>query len=426
MRLILLFLSVVSFIGFAQIPSEYGWTEAVANKYFFDSLEFHVSFDDFKRLHPEIKGNAALISEIEKENPRGIVVDFGSSDYYFEKGIKLNSKIVLNGSGIDSTKFIFDLVKVDHLIEVKGKRKITNIDLVDCSINQGFLECSDSSLIEGRVYWFYFSQNDDERMTSDWAKGKSGQIIAANYKSGMLYYDSHLRIQPENKRMPSIVELDMASKVGIENLTIINRSPASTPQERFSNIAFIYANNCWVENVKSTFCNYAHLQLDYSAFCSITAYQADSAFCYGGGGVGYGVVFQNAASSNSLMYSKFNHLRHSILFQIGANGNVAYQNISTNPYWTGNLHRRNRAGDIVFHGNYPYCNLVCKNKCNTIVFDRSHGLNGPNNWVHDNTVTGYGILMSRNSSLKAQSIRRNIILKGKLRVVKGTNVFSIE
>ena len=75
----------------------------------------------------------------------------------------------------------------------------------------------------------------------------------------------------------------------------------------------------------------------------------------------------------------FNHLRHSMILQAGANGNIFSYNYSYDPYWTGVFFPANSAGEIVLHGNWPYANLFEGNDVGNIVIDNSHDANGPHN-----------------------------------------------
>ncbi|MCB0664830.1 MAG: hypothetical protein KDC80_03365, partial [Saprospiraceae bacterium] len=120
------------------------------------------------------------------------------------------------------------------------------------------------------------------------------------------------------------------------------------------------------------------------------------AFDYGGGGKAYGVVLHGSASLCLVENNIFNHLRHSILLQSGANGNVISFNYSTDPFWTS--FPNNIAGDIVCHGNYPFLNLFDHNIGQNIVVDNSHGANGPYNTFFRNRAELYGILMSATNS----------------------------
>jgi len=92
----------------------------------------------------------------------------------------------------------------------------------------------------------------------------------------------------------------------------------------------------------------------------------------------------------------FMHLRHSMIVQAGANGNVFAYNYSFDPFWTSTP--SNSAGDMVLHGNYPYSNLFEQNICRNIVIDDSHGTSGPHNTFFRNRAEGYGIFFSANNT----------------------------
>ena len=94
----------------------------------------------------------------------------------------------------------------------------------------------------------------------------------------------------------------------------------------------------------------------------------------------------------------FNHLRHSMILQAGANGNIFSYNYSYDPYWTGVFFPANSAGEIVLHGNWPHANLFEGNDVGNIVIDNSHDANGPHNTFFRNRAGGYGIFFSDTSS----------------------------
>jgi hypothetical protein len=95
----------------------------------------------------------------------------------------------------------------------------------------------------------------------------------------------------------------------------------------------------------------------------------------------------------------FDHLRHSMILQAGANGNVFCYNYSVNPFWTGSaLLPSNSAGDMVLHGNYVFANLFEQNDGQNIVIDNSHGGNGPLNTFFRNRASLWGIFFSDTTS----------------------------
>jgi hypothetical protein len=159
--------------------------------------------------------------------------------------------------------------------------------------------------------------------------------------------------------------------------------------------------------------------LEYAVNCEVIGCEISAAHDYGNGGKAYGITLQFGTSDCLVMGNKLNDLRHSIVLQAGANGNVIFKNSSDNPYWSDVRLPEDSAGDIVLHGNYVYANLFEANMCQTIVVDNSHGRNGPDNIFFMNLVNGYGIIVHRKSPGQAfinNEIAPNKWPKGRYRV----------
>ena len=105
----------------------------------------------------------------------------------------------------------------------------------------------------------------------------------------------------------------------------------------------------------------------------------------------------------------FDNLRHSMILQAGANGNVFAYNYSQNPFWTGVSGPSNAAGDLVLHGNYTYTNLLEGNIVQNIVIDDSHGINGPFNTFFRNRAELFGLFMNNNPASSQQNFIGNEI-----------------
>jgi hypothetical protein len=121
---------------------------------------------------------------------------------------------------------------------------------------------------------------------------------------------------------------------------------------------------------------------------------------YGDGGRGYGVVMHFGTGDCLIENNVFEHLRHSILLQAGANGNVITYNYSHDPFWstTSPFIPSNSAGELVLHGNYVYRNLFEMNSVQNIVIDNSHGPNGPYNTFLRNRASLFGLFFSADNS----------------------------
>jgi hypothetical protein len=182
------------------------------------------------------------------------------------------------------------------------------------------------------------------------------------------------------------------SHCGVSCLSLINQTPSVVIQR--SNIYLAYSVNCFIRGIESVRADFGHISTERSGHCEVSANYFHHATAYGDGGQGYGVNLQLNANDYLVINNNFDHLRHSMLLQSGANGNVFRNNYSTDPYYA--QFPSNFAGDIVLHGNYPYANLFEQNVANNLYVDASHGKNGPYNVFLRNRVKLYGIIMSSN------------------------------
>lgn len=236
-------------------------------------------------------------------------------------------------------------------------------------------------------------EEDDSLITSDWALHTTGQIMRVGAVSGdTLFLESPLRRGYRLSEQARAVPLNMARNIGIERLRLV-REDATVSQT--SNIRFDLVADSWIQCVESYNANFGHIDLRRSMHVTVEGSYMQDGFAYGSGGKAYGVVLHSTTGDCLVTGNRFKHLRHSMLLQSGANGNVLSYNYSTGPHWTevGPL-PANSAGDLVLHGNYPYLNLFEGNDVAHIVIDDSHVANGPFNTVFRNRAHLYGIFMS--------------------------------
>ncbi len=321
------------------------------------------------------------------------VVYFPAGNYFFQSAVNLPDSVILRGAGADVSVLTFDLNgSGSNLISITGSSTAITTPLTNTAAKRdSILTVSASSPFSPGDY-IYLGDVDNSVVFSSWAYGSSGQVNVIDSISGnTLFLRDALRRNYVMGRTPSIKKILPAAHCGIECLKI-DRLDATVSQT--SAIAMTYARDCWVKAVESNNCNFAHVEISWSTDIEISGCYFHHAFAYGGGGQGYGVALQYASGNCLVTNNCFNHLRHSILFQAGANGNVSSYNYSVDPYWTS--FPANSAGDIVMHGNYPYCNLIEGNISQNIVVDASHGINGPHNLFFRNRAELYGIIMSTN------------------------------
>jgi hypothetical protein len=159
-----------------------------------------------------------------------------------------------------------------------------------------------------------------------------------------------------------------------------------------------------------------HVALVSSTQCAVTGCYFHHAHEYDGGGSGYGVRLESKTGECRIENNIFQHLRHSMLVQAGANGNVFGYNYSREPVRT--EFPSEISGDIVGHGNYPYANLFEGNICQHISIDASHNANGPLNTFFRNRAEAYGFNMT-DPAAHRQNIVGNEMVKGRWSIVAG-------
>ncbi len=363
-------------------------------------------------FHIVALGNAGFVGDGATTNDRvmdsllqipsepGMILLFPAGTFVFHRGIRLPANHVLRGAGAGHTRLLFDLGGSGHAITISGKT-IPNSDTPlqsDAAFGDYSIVTDDTSrFLAGD--WLFITQNDDDRVTSDWALGSTGQIVKVEEKlDGRTVLSSALRQDYIQVREAHAGRLQMTGNVGIECLAI-ERVDNTAPQQS-SSIFFRYAQHCWVRGVETFKSTFAHICAEFSTNISVQSSYLHHAFEYGGGGRGYGVVLQFATGECLIEDNTFERLRHSMLLQAGANGNVFAYNYSFDPYWSDSnpLVPSDAAGDIVLHGNYPYANLFEHNICQNIVIDNSHGPNGPFNTLFRNRAEKFGIFFSASNS----------------------------
>lgn len=329
--------------------------------------------------------------------------------YLFKNTLHMRDSLILRGAGADETRFYFDLgSSSQHGIRFPGQIAPPEEALplsAPCMpgdtqlILQHNLKPGDLLRLE----W-----NDSLVIYSDWARGSAGQILEVTAAhTGEITVNHPLRIQASLSTQPRLRLITPLKDAGVECISI-TRLDGNAPFA--SNISMEYASRCWLAGVESAQCNFGHFTLDASTQCEIYGCYLHDAFAYGGGGQGYGVVLQYTSGDNRIQNNIFRHLRHSMLLQSGANGNVLAYNFSTEPFWV--EFPNDGAGEIVFHGNYPSYNLFEGNICKNIRPDGSHGLNGPFNTLFRNRTSGYGIVFTSPEYQSHYNIIGNEILQG--------------
>ena len=348
-----------------------------------------INFANFSSAYPNL--DFALSSAIFQLSDGGTLF-FPAGEYTFTQTVQLPDNITLQGAASCETTLIFDLENGGNAFNINGTQT-QEYSLLSQTANKksnGIYVQDVEQFAIGD--WIKISLDDSELVTSDWALNSVGQIAQIiNIQENLIIIDAELRLNYTLEKEPYIRKIIPRQGVNISSMKIVRNDVTSS---QTSNFRFSYAVNCQVENVESEFCNFSHLAIYNSAHLTIRNNYFHKAHDYGGGGKGYGVSLQFLTSECLIENNIFDSLRHSMLLQAGANGNVLAYNYSTNPFWTGTTLPDNAAGDLVLHGNYVFANLLEGNTVKNVVIDDSHGKNGPHNTFLRNRADGYGFFMN--------------------------------
>jgi hypothetical protein len=339
--------------------------------------------------------NNALSSAIAALNGKPGTVYFPPGVYSFTGQVTVNrDSIAFKGAGYDSTKLKFNLSGIlNNCLNINGSQN--NADTTSFT-QAGKRDSNSVTVLNSSLYqvnqWVYLQCTDNTYMASTWAYGSLGQIMQIKTIVGSkITFNSPFRFNYKLSLQPKIKRIIPRNNISFQCMQI-HRLDATSNQT--SLISFDKAVNCWVNGIEGDSTNYAHIEFSRASNCEVTNSYFHHAYAYGGSGQGYGIALQYSANEIRIENNIFNNLRHSMLLQAGANGNVLAYNYSFNPFWTGVLSPSNSAGDMVLHGNYPFSNLFEGNICQNIVIDNSHAQNGPYNTFFRNRAELYGIVMN--------------------------------
>lgn len=189
----------------------------------------------------------------------------------------------------------------------------------------------------------------------------------------------------------------------IENLKIARLSPAAG---RGAIIRFSNAINSSVLSVETINATGSHILFDIgSKNNTVSGCYLHEASDYGGGGHGYGIEIASGGCNNIISNNVLRTLRHHMLVQAGANGNIFQENFSEDTRCDAGILPcpDSHPADIEVHGNFPYNNTFINNRvaktnigqggveyCGiTSPINPEHAINGENNtFINCSSTTG--------------------------------------
>lgn len=220
----------------------------------------------------------------------------------------------------------------------------------------------------------------------DWGLASEGEIVVlASANAGELQLTRPLVSAYLAERAAKIRLVRAAQNIGVEDLSIVRLDEGYGHSIRFR-----YATNVWVTNVISSNTSRAHVAMEQVADCTISEGIIHGATDYGDGGRAYGISLARHTTACLVFNNTLYELRHAIIIQLGASGNVIAYNHARGS--AGYEDRRPRA-DLSLHGHWPQQNLFEGN-----IFDRVEiadwwGPAGPGNTFLRNCVLDHVIIL---------------------------------
>ncbi len=358
--------------------------------------------------------NAALAAAISNLNGRFGIIQFPPGEFLFTANLKLPDSVIVRGSGSDSTQFSFDIpLSVQNCFTIyKPQSPFWNKIVSTGDFGSSELLLEDSTWLRNGD-WAEIRQLNGEWDTepAPWAEYSVGQIVQIDASLGRtITLKQPLRTSLGPRLNPEIARLKTVSCVGIENLKIVRKGPATSSGTAY-NIIFKNAANCWVKGVESEMSIASHIMINNSTNIRISgcyfhdAHEYDGAFTHG-----YGVTLAHHAGNCLVENNVFEHLRHAMMVKQGANGNVFAYNYSTDPYRSEAFHTY--TSDISLHGHYAFANLFEGNIAQFVHLDQTWGPTGPINTLYRNRMEGVGLKLNQSASGKQRVIGNEITGSG--------------
>lgn len=342
-----------------------------------------------------------------------------AGDYVLRKGLTLAKGVVLRGEGPARTRLLFD-IEDRAAIRITGGDAGPWTDVVSgCEFGSSRLRVADGSLFKAGDFVQIQQENDADVMytnpmwKADWAEDSVGQVLRAGKVSGNeLTLDGPLHITFQARLRPRIRTQRFVERAGVEDL-YVQLSPKGDPVT----IGMRNAAYCWARNVESSHTSRGHVNGSVSYRCEIRDSFFHDSHDYGGGGHGYGVDLGRHVTGWLIENNIFQRLRHAMLVQVGASGNVFGYNYSIEP--------RSQAEwipcDISLHGHFPFMNLFEGNTAQKVEVGDYWGPAGPGNTFLRNRIEAHGMRIRDHSH--GQNVIGNELARAGLEIhesVKGT------
>ena len=315
--------------------------------------------------------------------PQGGVLLVPAGSYYLGETLTIGtSGVVLRGEGAARTRLLFGPAVTASINVVTYGRGEWQALATPPARGATTLTVPDGSKFTVGEWAEIQVQNDAALMYTsatwnvDWAAGARGQMFEVTAVNGnQLTFRHAIYLDYLASDVPQIRPQRFVKHVGIEQLyveRITNDSDVSTIQ--FKNAAYV-----WVREVESNQTRRAHIATESVIGCQFENNYLHHSYDYGGSGHGYGTQLGLHTTDCLIENNVFHHLRHSMLIQLGASGNVFGYNHSDETTQTeGTVPNEGwLPPDISVHGHYANNDLYESNTVQQIAIADYWGPIGP-------------------------------------------------
>lgn len=334
---------------------------------------------------------------------------FPPGTYLLEHHIRLHDSVIVRGAGATET-----VLQFDHDTAGFGAYGTTTGNFV--AINAGYqkdsewISVSDASQFSAGG-WCELQQDNGgwyaPAIQEDWADSAIGQILSIAAISGdTLFLGSPLRTTFNPALNASVQAVFPVRNISIECLKLQHLD--SNYASAFPNIDFQYCAESRVAGIESAYSCAPHVSLRMCSNVEVTGCYIHHAWHYSGAGRrGYGVTLDRHTGECLIENNAFQHLRHSMMVKVGANGNVFAYNYSTEPNRSEIIPEF--SGDFSMHGHWPFANLFEGNIVENIILDHFWGPTGEHNTLFRNLVEMYGIVFTESDNTGLQTHTQNVV-----------------
>jgi len=337
----------------------------------------------------------------------GTAILIPEGNYKITSELRIGKGIVLRGEGFNKTKLLFNFSEGGSCVTIVkyGDSDWTNIVSGAVKGSNVVTVANPTNFKAGN--FVEIKQDNDPAVYSPGALGSFddaavGQMLVVSQVSGnTITFNKELYYTYNYNRNPRMKKKAMVQGAGVEMLYIerVNSSPWGS-NIVIKNTAYSWVSNVWSEKTLTT-----HIFLSAAYRNEIRGCYFHDSFLHGSGGQGYGIRCEARSTDNLIENNIFERLRHSMVVQLGATGNVFGYNYSKDPFFEeGNNWLMQ---DIAIHGHYTYMNLFEGNTVQCFVADNVWGTNGPTTLFRNRVEKNVGHYLDNTDRFPFMDIKEN-------------------